>query len=79
MFIPAAEAHDTSYFMSRYIWNLEDDHVTGGSDIDDMTETCSSGSCSNEHDEDVCVLLQCALYVCAPYIPFLPLRACGSG
>nr|POE67817.1 putative serine/threonine protein kinase ire [Quercus suber] len=53
MFIPAAEGHDTSYFMSWYIWNIEDDHVSGGSDFDDLTETCSSGSYSNDHDEDV--------------------------
>nr|POE67819.1 putative serine/threonine protein kinase ire [Quercus suber] len=52
MFIPAAEGHDTSYFMSWYIWNIEDDHVSGGSDFDDLTETCSSGSYSNDHDED---------------------------
>ncbi|KAL5569984.1 hypothetical protein UlMin_026559 [Ulmus minor] len=52
MFIPSAEAHDTSYFMSRYIWNPEDDHVNGGSDFDDLTETCSSGSYSNIHSED---------------------------
>ncbi|KAJ7982559.1 putative Kinase [Quillaja saponaria] len=51
MFIPSAEPHDTSYFMSRYIWNPEDEHVAGGSDFDDMTETCSSSSC-NIHDED---------------------------
>lgn len=56
MFIPAAEAHDTSYFMSRYIWNFEDDDAVGGSDYDDLSETCSSRSCSNEHDEDVCLL-----------------------
>lgn len=55
MFIPSTDAHDTSYFMSRYIWNPEDDHVNGGSDFDDMTDTCSSGSytCSNVHSEDV--------------------------
>ncbi|KAM1708827.1 hypothetical protein TB2_001704 [Malus domestica] len=52
MFIPSTDAHDTSYFMSRYIWNPEDDHVNGASDFDDMTETCSSGSCSNIQDED---------------------------
>jgi len=59
MFIPTAEGHDTSYFMSRYIWNIEDDHVTGGSDFDDLTETCSSGSYNNEHDEygDECGIL----------------------
>ncbi|KAG6721015.1 probable serine/threonine protein kinase IRE isoform X2 [Carya illinoinensis] len=52
MFIPTAEAHDTSYFMSRYIWNLEDDHRVGGCEYDDLSETCSSRSFSNEHDED---------------------------
>ncbi|XP_059450583.1 probable serine/threonine protein kinase IRE [Corylus avellana] len=52
MFIPAIEALDTSYFMSRYIWNVEDDHVVGVSDFEDVTETCSSRSCSNEHEED---------------------------
>ncbi|KAF5480281.1 hypothetical protein F2P56_001043 [Juglans regia] len=52
MFIPTVEAHDTSYFMSRYIWNLEDDHRVGGCDHDDLSETCSSRSFSNEHDED---------------------------
>ncbi|XP_057475698.1 probable serine/threonine protein kinase IRE isoform X2 [Actinidia eriantha] len=55
MFIPSAEAHDTSYFMSRYIWNPEDDNVGGGSDFDDLTETCSI-SCSSgsgyTQDED---------------------------
>ncbi|XP_057482153.1 probable serine/threonine protein kinase IRE [Actinidia eriantha] len=55
MFIPSAEAHDTSYFMSRYIWNPEDDSVGGGSDFDDLTETCSI-SCSSgsgyTQDED---------------------------
>lgn len=53
MFIPSTDAHDTSYFMSRYIWNPEDDHVNGGSDFDDMTETCSSGSYSNIQSEEV--------------------------
>ncbi|KAL5744366.1 hypothetical protein ACOSQ2_027482 [Xanthoceras sorbifolium] len=52
MFIPAAEALDTSYFVSRYIWNPEDDNVVGCSDFDDMTDTCSSGSFSNIQDED---------------------------
>lgn len=57
MFIPSIDAHDTSYFMSRYIWNPEDDHVNGGSDFDDMTETCSSGSYtySNAQSEDVSI------------------------
>ncbi|EEF51530.1 probable serine/threonine protein kinase IRE [Ricinus communis] len=54
MFIPAADAHDTSYFMSRYIWNPEGEgeHLQGGSDFDDLTDTCSTGSFSNTHDED---------------------------
>ncbi|KAK4794518.1 hypothetical protein SAY86_012512 [Trapa natans] len=56
MFIPSVESHDTSYFMSRYIWNLEDEHVEGGSDFDEMTDSssvsCSSGSYSNMQDED---------------------------
>ncbi|OMO98079.1 hypothetical protein COLO4_14149 [Corchorus olitorius] len=53
MFIPSTdEAHDTSYFMSRYIWNPDDDLVHEGSDFDDMTDTCSSGSLSNLQDED---------------------------
>ncbi|THF98670.1 hypothetical protein TEA_026759 [Camellia sinensis var. sinensis] len=41
MFIPSVEALDTSYFMSRYVRNPEDENVGGGSDFDDMTETCS--------------------------------------
>ncbi|XP_022737678.1 probable serine/threonine protein kinase IRE isoform X2 [Durio zibethinus] len=52
MFIPSTEAHDTSYFMSRHIWNPEDEQVHGSSDFDDMTDTCSSGSVSNMQDED---------------------------
>ncbi|KAL3645219.1 hypothetical protein CASFOL_010399 [Castilleja foliolosa] len=55
-FIPSADAHDTSYFMSRYIWNLEEENIHGGSDYDDMTDTgsasCSSSSYSNLQDED---------------------------
>ncbi|WOG96941.1 hypothetical protein DCAR_0416280 [Daucus carota subsp. sativus] len=55
-FVPTAEALDTSYFMSRYIWNPEDEHLHGGSDFDDMTDTgsvsCSSSSYSNMQDED---------------------------
>ncbi|CAL5364235.1 unnamed protein product [Camellia sinensis] len=59
MFIPSAEALDTSYFMSRYVWNPEDENVGGGSDFDDMTETCSiscsSGSCyTQDEDGDEC-------------------------
>lgn len=57
MFIPSPEALDTSYFESRYIWNPEDDNVNRGSDFDDLTETCSSGSFNSTHDEDVCIFL----------------------
>lgn len=53
MFIPAAETLDTSYFMSRYIWNPEDEHLAGGSDFDDLTDSCSSGSGSDLADEEV--------------------------
>lgn len=56
-FIPSAEPQDTSYFMSRYNFNLEDEIIHGGSDVDDMTDTgsasCSSSSYSNMQDEDV--------------------------
>ncbi|TYK20724.1 putative serine/threonine protein kinase IRE [Cucumis melo var. makuwa] len=54
MFIPSAEPQDTSYFMSRYIWNPEDEDFNGGSDFDDhdLTDTCSSSSFSNLQDED---------------------------
>lgn len=56
-FIPSAEPHETSYFMSRYIWNPEDENVHGSSDFDEMSETdsvsCSSSSQSNLQDEDV--------------------------
>ncbi|CAE6254651.1 unnamed protein product [Arabidopsis arenosa] len=51
MFVPSAEPQDTSYFMSRYIWNPEDENVHGGSDFDDLTDTCSSSS-FNTQDED---------------------------
>ncbi|XP_073303586.1 probable serine/threonine protein kinase IRE [Primulina huaijiensis] len=53
-FIPSAEAHDTSYFMSRYIWNTEEENVLGGSDFDDMAETGSASSSSYSYiwDED---------------------------
>lgn len=53
MFIPSAETLDTSYFMSRYIWNPEDEHLAGGSDFDDLTDSCCSGSGSDLVDEDV--------------------------
>lgn len=59
-FIPSTETLDTSYFMSRYIWNPEDEHVHGASDFDDMTDTssvsCSSSSYSVAQDEDVRLL-----------------------
>ncbi|KAI3735174.1 hypothetical protein L6452_14664 [Arctium lappa] len=54
-FIPSAEAHDTSYFMSRYIWNPEDEQVDGGSDFDDMSDTgstCGDSSYVNMLDEE---------------------------
>ncbi|GAU44298.1 hypothetical protein TSUD_267930, partial [Trifolium subterraneum] len=57
MFIPSAESHDTSYFMSRYIWNPEEEHCAGASDFDDITETYSSGSGTGDsldEDGDVC-------------------------
>lgn len=64
-FIPSAEAHDTSYFMSRYIWNPEEENVRGASDFDSITETdspsCSSGSFSAMQDEDVSFCLKYAL------------------
>ncbi|XP_014492723.1 probable serine/threonine protein kinase IRE [Vigna radiata var. radiata] len=53
MFIPSAEGHDdTSYFMSRYIWNPEDEHCLGGSDFDEISGSGSSGSGSAVLDED---------------------------
>nr|XP_011469150.1 PREDICTED: probable serine/threonine protein kinase IRE [Fragaria vesca subsp. vesca]XP_011469151.1 PREDICTED: probable serine/threonine protein kinase IRE [Fragaria vesca subsp. vesca]XP_011469152.1 PREDICTED: probable serine/threonine protein kinase IRE [Fragaria vesca subsp. vesca] len=54
MFIPSTDAHDTSYFMSRYIWNPEEEHVNGGSDFDDLTDSCSSGSYIQDEDGDEC-------------------------
>ncbi|XP_022879407.1 probable serine/threonine protein kinase IRE [Olea europaea var. sylvestris] len=55
-FIPSADVQDTSYFMSRYIWNPEEENVHGGSDFDDMTETgsasCSGTPYSNMQDEE---------------------------
>ncbi|KAI3720803.1 hypothetical protein L2E82_31797 [Cichorium intybus] len=55
-FIPSAEALDTSYFMSRYIWNPEDEHIDGASDFDDMSEadsmSCGYSSHSNMVDEE---------------------------
>ncbi|CAH2043869.1 unnamed protein product [Thlaspi arvense] len=55
MFVPSAEPQDTSYFMSRYIWNPEDENVHGGSDFDDLTDTCSSSSFNTqEEDGDEC-------------------------
>ncbi|KAI9081544.1 hypothetical protein K1719_036463 [Acacia pycnantha] len=51
-FVPSAENHNTSYFMSRYIWNPDDEHLIGGSDFDDLTDSCFSGSGSDFIDED---------------------------
>ncbi|XP_074281906.1 putative serine/threonine protein kinase IRE [Silene latifolia] len=62
MFVPAIEgALDTSYFMSRYVWNPEEDHVVGSSDFDYMSEsgsdTFSSGSYAADEDGDECGIL----------------------
>lgn len=62
MFIPAAESLDTSYFVSRYVWNPEDENVQGGSDFEDLTDTCSSGSFSNTLDEEVCTRFHLFIY-----------------
>ncbi|PWA77243.1 AGC-kinase, Death-associated protein kinase 1 [Artemisia annua] len=53
-FIPSTEALDTSYFMSRYIWNPDEEHIDGGSDFDDMSEasSTSSGDSSNSNMAD---------------------------
>ncbi|XP_055818880.1 probable serine/threonine protein kinase IRE [Solanum dulcamara] len=55
-FVPSADAHDTSYFMSRYIWNPEDENVNGGSDFYELSESgsasCGSSSYSNPQDEE---------------------------
>ncbi|VFQ77548.1 unnamed protein product [Cuscuta campestris] len=56
-FIPAAEPHDTSYFMSRYIWNPEGEDSNGGcSEFDDTSEagsvSCSSSSYQDEEGEE---------------------------
>ncbi|KAJ4962695.1 hypothetical protein NE237_022634 [Protea cynaroides] len=56
-FIPSAEgAYDTSYFTSRYVWNMADENVRSAACDLDMSETCSlscgSSSLSNELDED---------------------------
>ncbi|XP_006365254.1 probable serine/threonine protein kinase IRE [Solanum tuberosum] len=55
-FVPSADAHDTSYFMSRYIWNPEDENVNGGSDFYELSESGSasfgSSSYSNPQDEE---------------------------
>ncbi|CAL0329446.1 unnamed protein product [Lupinus luteus] len=52
MFIPSTEALDTSYFMSRYIWNPEDEHLAGGSDFDNITESTSGSGSDLLLDED---------------------------
>ncbi|CAH8391712.1 unnamed protein product [Eruca vesicaria subsp. sativa] len=53
MFVPSGEPQYTSYFMSKYIWNPEDENVRGGSDFDDLTDTYSSSG-SHEEDGDEC-------------------------
>ena len=70
MFVPSTEsAYDTSYFMSRYIWNPEEHHIFGASDFDDMSESgsdsCSSGSFSNVADEDVSSIFRIIILLCA--------------
>ncbi|CAH9059740.1 unnamed protein product [Cuscuta epithymum] len=51
-FIPAAEPHDTSYFMSRYIWNPEGEDFNGGSSEFDDTSEAGSVSCSSSSYQD---------------------------
>nr|GMC98444.1 probable serine/threonine protein kinase IRE [Ipomoea batatas] len=55
-FIPVAEPHDTSYFMSRYIWNPEDEDFNVCSEFDETSEagsiSCSSSSYSNYQDDE---------------------------
>ncbi|KAJ9553232.1 hypothetical protein OSB04_017277 [Centaurea solstitialis] len=52
-FIPSAEAHDTSYFMSRYVWNPEDEQVEEDSDdMSDTGSTCGDSSYVNMLDEE---------------------------
>nr|XP_043633754.1 probable serine/threonine protein kinase IRE [Erigeron canadensis] len=59
-FIPSGDTLDTSYFMSRYIWNPDDEHIDGGSDFDEMSEvdntSCDDSSHSNivDEEEDEC-------------------------
>ncbi|XP_071728972.1 probable serine/threonine protein kinase IRE [Rutidosis leptorrhynchoides] len=53
-FIPS-EGLDAEYFESRYIWNPEDEHVDGGSDFDEMSDTgstCGESSYGNTLDEE---------------------------
>ncbi|XP_071707900.1 probable serine/threonine protein kinase IRE [Rutidosis leptorrhynchoides] len=52
-FIPSAEVLDTSYFMSRYIWNPEDEHIGGGSDFDDMSEEGTTSSDDDTSHSDI--------------------------
>lgn len=56
-FVPSADdLHDTSYFMSRYIWNPEDENVNGGSDFElseNGSASCGSSSYSNPLEEEV--------------------------
>ncbi|MQL74213.1 hypothetical protein Taro_006547 [Colocasia esculenta] len=60
-FVPSSDsALDTSYFTSRYSWNLSDEHVYEASEFEDSSEndSISGSSCmSNRHNElgDECV------------------------
>ncbi|CAI9286474.1 unnamed protein product [Lactuca saligna] len=59
-FIPSVETLDTSYFMSRSIWNPEDEQVDGGNNFDDMSDTGSTfgdSSFGNMLEEEVNALL----------------------
>lgn len=65
MFIPTTDAaHDTSYFMSRYVWNPEEENVHGGSDFDDFTDSYSGSSSSFLQDEEVISSALFSLYLC---------------
>ncbi|XP_057952350.1 probable serine/threonine protein kinase IREH1 isoform X2 [Malania oleifera] len=55
-FVPSSEsAFDTTYFTSRYSWNHSDDHAYAADELEDSSDTGSSGgssSClSNRQDE----------------------------
>ncbi|XP_078444875.1 protein kinase superfamily protein isoform X2 [Wolffia australiana] len=57
-FVPESEsALDTSYFTSRYSWNLADEHLNEGNESEGSSEdgsvSCSSSCTSNRHHEPV--------------------------